>query len=117
MKRTLASLFSLALALPVLAQAPAGPAKEQPPAPGTPKPFALLNVNAGEDRATIAGEVLSEFAPEMVRLVASLRTLRLPAAGIVRHFGPRPPGSPERAVTPAAARPTRPPVWFPARDS
>jgi zinc protease len=147
MKRTLASLFSLALALPLLAQAPAAPAKEQPPAPGAPKPFALptpvrftldnglkvtlvaygtmpkvnvqlnlgsgnvyesasetwladltarlvregtasrnataistetarmggsLNVNAGEDRTTIAGEVLSEFAPEMLRLVADV---------------------------------------------
>ncbi len=149
MKRTLASLFSLALALPVLAQPPAAPPKQQPPAPGTPKPFALpapvrftldnglevtlvaygampkvnvqlnlgsgnayesasetwladltarlvregtatrnataisneaarmggsLNVNAGEDRATIAGEVLSEFAPDMLRLVADVAT-------------------------------------------
>ncbi|MGE0452063.1 MAG: M16 family metallopeptidase [Vicinamibacteria bacterium] len=149
MKRTLASLFSLALALPVLAQVPAAPPKQQPPAPGPPKPFALptpvrftldnglevtlvaygampkvnvqlnlgsgnayesaaetwladltarlvregtasrnataisteaarmggsLNVNAGEDRATIAGEVLSEFAPDMLRLVADVAT-------------------------------------------
>jgi len=33
-----------------------------------------LEVSAGEDRTTLGGEVLSEFAPEMVRLVAELAT-------------------------------------------
>ena len=49
-----------------------------------------LDVNVGEDRADIGGDVLSEFGPEMVALVADVvRNAKLPESELERLKGDR----------------------------